>query len=286
MPSRLLQSALLATLVTCLASGCGGTNGRPDGGNDGGPPDAGNLIPLGFDSFYNLTAFVDVGGGNTNVAHIRVGAQGGAPTDAGFTWSVTLDAGIPSTVTIDPKTGVMSGTLPSTFVPGPPGVQAGPGQYAYALTVTVSDGNRSYTSNPGDIRLFISQCNSNALPGSCSAFGPPDPYGAPLLAGGLSTSAAPFDIIYNLNVAGVHVGEPFGYTLPLVGGTGPYAFAVDAGTLPPGLSLSASTGTLWGTPATAAAGNTYAFTATVTDKNGNQGVGYFVMGAPPYSFVP
>lgn len=46
------------------------------------------------------------------------------------------------------------------------------------------------------------------------------------------------------------------------GGTAPYTWAVTAGALPPGMSLSAA-GVLSGTPT--AAGN-FAFTATVTDS--------------------
>ena len=48
------------------------------------------------------------------------------------------------------------------------------------------------------------------------------------------------------------------------GGTGPYAFAVSAGALPPGLTLRAD-GTLAGTPT---AGGAYNFTVTVTDARG------------------
>ena len=49
------------------------------------------------------------------------------------------------------------------------------------------------------------------------------------------------------------------------GGYSPFAFAVSAGALPPGLSLSANSGTIVGTPASA---GSYTFTVTVTDKTG------------------
>jgi hypothetical protein len=49
------------------------------------------------------------------------------------------------------------------------------------------------------------------------------------------------------------------------GGYSPYIFAVNAGTLPPGLSLPADSGTIVGTPASA---GSYTFTVTVTDKTG------------------
>lgn len=56
-------------------------------------------------------------------------------------------------------------------------------------------------------------------------------------------------------------------TITATGGTGPYTFAVSAGTLPAGLALS-SGGVLSGNPTTAA---TYSFTVTATDSAGNTG---------------
>ncbi|MEU4536425.1 putative Ig domain-containing protein [Streptosporangium sp. NPDC023825] len=56
------------------------------------------------------------------------------------------------------------------------------------------------------------------------------------------------------------------YSVPLTvtGGTTPYTWSVSAGSLPPGLTLNASTGVLSGTPTL---GGTYSFTAMVTDAS-------------------
>jgi len=48
------------------------------------------------------------------------------------------------------------------------------------------------------------------------------------------------------------------------GGTEPYTFEITAGSLPPGLTLDAGTGTISGVPAAA---GTYCFTVTVTDSD-------------------
>jgi regulation of enolase protein 1 (concanavalin A-like superfamily) len=56
-------------------------------------------------------------------------------------------------------------------------------------------------------------------------------------------------------------------TLVASGGTPPYSWSVTAGSLPPGLSLSAA-GTISGTPSSSA-GSPYGFTATVTDGTGD-----------------
>ena len=53
--------------------------------------------------------------------------------------------------------------------------------------------------------------------------------------------------------------------LTVTGGTSPFTWSVSAGTLPPGVTLGASTGLLSGTPTTA---GTYSFTVRVTDHSG------------------
>ena len=57
-------------------------------------------------------------------------------------------------------------------------------------------------------------------------------------------------------------GAAYSATLAATGGVTPYTWSVTAGTLPPGLTLNASTGVIAGTPDVA---GTYAFTVTVTD---------------------
>jgi hypothetical protein len=64
-----------------------------------------------------------------------------------------------------------------------------------------------------------------------------------------------------------HVGTAYSQTITASGGTGPYTYAVTAGTLTPGLSL-ASGGLLDGSPT---AGGSYSFTVTATDANGCTG---------------
>jgi len=61
------------------------------------------------------------------------------------------------------------------------------------------------------------------------------------------------------------VGTPYDSFVTVTGGTGPYTFAVTAGSLPTGLSLNASTGEITGTPS---ATGPFSFTITVTDSTG------------------
>src|SRR5580658_601422 len=64
------------------------------------------------------------------------------------------------------------------------------------------------------------------------------------------------------------VGVPYSATLTASGGTTPYAFFVETGSLPTGLTLSETAGTIAGTPTKTGA---FSFTAQVTDSNGLSG---------------
>ena len=61
------------------------------------------------------------------------------------------------------------------------------------------------------------------------------------------------------------VGVAYSSALTATGGVAPYTFSISSGSLPPGLTLNASTGAITGTPTTA---GTYSYTAKVTDSTG------------------
>lgn len=281
-----MMRGVLATAVAMALVACGhsGSNVPADGDarSDGAP---GGAVPLTFPSNYDLQGFVDTTGPYSNLYTDRFDVYGGSPTPAGYTWSIALGPGVPDTVTVDSATGVFGGTLASNFTPGPPGTTAPPYTY-YDVTVTVSDGTSSVSSPAGGVRLRIRDCNSN-LNGSldCSGepnygFGrtPPHPQGPPILAAFAmgATQQNPYEQSCT-NGIGLHVGQPMGCSLSIQGGTAPYTFQVVAGSLPPGLSLQASSGVISGTPAATAVGNAYPFTVTVTDQAGNQSTAYYTM---------
>jgi len=74
--------------------------------------------------------------------------------------------------------------------------------------------------------------------------------------------------------------------LTVTGGTSPYTWSVSSGTLPPGLTLGASTGLLSGTPTTA---GTYSFTVKVIDHSGlsdTEPVSVTIIPGPSLNFPP
>lgn len=78
-------------------------------------------------------------------------------------------------------------------------------------------------------------------------------------------TAASTPVIVTTSLPDGTVGVGYAQGIAVSGGTSPYTWAVSSGTLPAGLTLSASSGAISGTPTTA---GTYNFTVTVTDFYG------------------
>ncbi len=104
---------------------------------------------------------------------------------------------------------------------------------------------------------------------------------------GGKSNAMPFTVTPPLKITTTSlpngdVGVAYSATLSATGGTPPYSWSVASGSLPPGLSLSAS-GTISGTPT---ATGSYTFTIRVTDSVGDTASqAYTVSIAPPASIT-
>ncbi len=238
-------------------------------------------------------------GGTVGAAYNQtISATGGTGT---YTFSVTAGA-LPAGLTLNPTTGVLSGT-PSSAATS-------------AFTVTATDGNgatgaRAYTVtinagiavNPASLPAATAGTPYNQ---SVSATGGTGTYTFSVSAGtlptGLTLNAATGAITgtpttaatsnftitatdgngatgsraYTFAVNGAvtvnpatlpagTVGAAYSQTVSAAGGNGSYTYSVSAGVLPAGLSLNASTGVISGMPTAAA---TSAFTVRATDGNG------------------
>jgi uncharacterized repeat protein (TIGR03803 family) len=103
--------------------------------------------------------------------------------------------------------------------------------------------------------------------------------------GGASSDGTVFELVNGIaltptSLPAETVGASYSQTLTANGGTAPYTFAVTAGSLPAGLTLS-SGGVLSGTPTAAGSSS---FTVTATDSTGAAGSQAYTLAAYPAAF--
>ncbi|MGJ4728833.1 putative Ig domain-containing protein [Luteimonas sp. SDU101] len=159
-----------------------------------------------------------------------------------------------------------------------------PASYAvpYSHTVTAGGGTAPYTYSimsgalPPGLSLNAASGEISGTPTATGTFnfvlvardsttGPGAPFG--VASGYAITVAAPAITLSPASLASGAVGAAYGGNIVAAGGIGPYSYAVTAGALPAGMTLS-SGGLLTGTPIVA---GSYGFTVSATDANGQSG---------------
>jgi predicted outer membrane repeat protein len=107
---------------------------------------------------------------------------------------------------------------------------------------------------------------SLGVPGSCPAV---DQRGVPRPGAGQACSSGAFQYVMTLTLAcpaaAAEVGVPYSSALTASGGVSPYGFLISGGSLPPGLTLTPTTGVITGTPGSP---GTYSYTGQITDSSG------------------
>ncbi|NLS27358.1 hypothetical protein S2M10_23530 [Sphingomonas sp. S2M10] len=211
----------------------------------------------------------------------------GTPTQSGtFTFTVTatdsasVGSGGPYSVANSYSITIGAPTItiaPTTLTGATAGV-------AYSQSITASGGVApyTYTVTAGALPAGLSLASGGTLSGTPSAGGT---FSFTITATDSATgTGAPFtgNRAYAMTVAAATIsispstlpsrraGRSYNETLTASGGNGSYTFAVTAGALPPGLTLSSS-GVLSGT---ATESNTFNFTITATDQSTGTGAPY------------
>lgn len=236
---------------------------------------------------------------NSHYAFTLVASGGTTP----YTWSIASGA-LPPGLTLNPATGAIAGSptvtgnyaftakVTDTSVPAQTFTQAytvtiystlsittsslpnGAVGTSYSATVVADGGAPPYgwavvlgSLPPGLGLLNGSISGTPTTAGSYSFTIQASDSGTPnhqLTAQAFSITISPSLVILTTAIPNGAVGTPYSASLAADKGLRPYAWSVSAGSLPPGLSLDASTGTIAGTPTTA--GN-YSFTARVSDSS-------------------
>jgi hypothetical protein len=232
-------------MLATLGAGCGDASG-PGTGTPGGA----SVGPLDGYADQEVSALTDANGGADNVIYpFQIQVWGGSPR-AGYSWTMTAGQVLPvPNLVIDALTGVVHGTVPNGF---PAGV--------YPFSITASDGS---ATSELQVSLSVTACDST--PG---AFGGATGSACGSPVGAFYSQGTVGSINDILLLTTIPTGKAFGLNFSATGGVLPYSWQLSSGTLPAGLVLNASTGTITGSAFSSAAGNSYDFTVSATDAGG------------------
>ncbi|HEV2299923.1 MAG TPA: putative Ig domain-containing protein, partial [Candidatus Acidoferrales bacterium] len=155
-------------------------------------------------------------------------------------------------------------------------------QASYTATLSASGGSQPYAWSiasgnlPAGLSLTASSGKISGTPTQSGSFGftakvadssSPLQTATQALTINVSTTTPTNTLIITTNsLPGAQISVAYSATLTAINGQAPYTWSIatGSGTLPPGLSLAASTGTISGTPTASSA---YIFTAQVTDSS-------------------
>jgi predicted RNA-binding protein with TRAM domain len=204
-------------------------------------------------------------GGTSAFTLVVTDALGGAANQTESV-GVATGASITSTAFGDGEVGVAESAIPSiSGTAGPYTWSVTNGPLPTGLTINASTGTVSGTPSASGIFSFTLVATDSL--------------------GGTATQSETVDIAASPSVdvsviQGGEVNVPYSATPTVSDGTGPFTWTVTSGSLPAGLAINATTGTVSGTPTTSGSDT---FTVTVTDADGQpvgQGVTVVIAADP------
>ncbi len=188
-------------------------------------------------------------------------STGTGPYTGSRAYSLTIGS---PTLTITPASGSLSGVAGTAYSRNFT-ASGGTSPYTYGLVVNSGTMPAGLTWNGATGTLAGTPTTAGTVSFTVTATDSSTGTGAPFAVGGVYTLtiAAPSVTVSPATLPNPAIASAYSQTITAANGTAPYTYAVTAGALPAGLSLS-TTGVLSGTPT---AGGTFNFTVTATDAN-------------------
>ncbi|WP_052140406.1 beta strand repeat-containing protein, partial [Janthinobacterium lividum] len=184
-------------------------------------------------------------------------STGSGPYTGSRAYSVTVAAGAPVAGNVSASLAYGSSANPITLnLSGGAATSVAVASAASHGTATASGTSITYTPTAGyggpDSFTYT----------ATNGIGTSAPATVTIMVGGPTITIAPS------TVPAAALGSAYSQSVTAANGTGPYTYAISAGTLPAGLSLNAATGVLSGTPT---AGGVFNFTVRATDSSTGSG---------------
>ncbi|YCQ11259.1 putative Ig domain-containing protein [Ralstonia sp. SA306] len=188
-------------------------------------------------------------------------STGTGPYSGSRAYSLTIGS---PTLTITPASGSLSGVAGTAYSRNFT-ASGGTSPYTYGLVVNSGTMPAGLTWNGATGTLAGTPTTAGTVSFTVTATDSSTGTGAPFAVGGVYTLtiAAPSVTVSPATLPNPAIASAYSQTITAANGTAPYTYAVTAGALPAGLSLS-TTGVLSGTPT---AGGTFNFTITAMDAN-------------------
>jgi len=219
------------------------------------------------------------------------GVISGTATTSGtssFTAKVTDNVGATATKALSIAVSPAALTITTSSLPN------GTAGTAYSQTLTASGGVTPYSWSlqSGNLPAGLSlNASSGAITGTPAASGTSS-FTAKVTDNASATATKTLSIVVNAappalsittsSLPSGTVGAVYSQTLSATGGTTPYTWSLQSGSLPAGLSIVASTGVISGTPT---ANGTSSFTAKVTDNAGATATAALAIAINPAALV-
>jgi hypothetical protein len=237
----------------------------------------------------------------------NTGAITGVPTTAGTVSSLVFQLTDANQNTVNSgKFSIQVITAPSVVTTSLPASEVG-AAYSASLQATGGTGSYAWSLKSGPLPAGLSLSASGAITGTPTASGNfgslvfqvTDTNSVNVLSSQLSLQTASAPVVATASLPMVNAGTAYSFSLQANGGTLPYHWLLQSGTLPAGLSFNPTTGAITGTPTTPTIKSlvfqvTDGFTVSavssglslqVNDVHGCSAGSESKLGAQPYAFL-